>query len=122
MTHNLKKLFDSIIDINNEENNDNDNDYKLINNMDDLIKGSHIRFKISSKTRYSGFFVMYKKSLVRDYNMVIIKINKDKIEIPFYKYKVYQKDLHNMKKKSVFASKDIREKYLNNLSKYLNRE
>ena len=137
MSHKLKKLFNSIINdnINNnsdsENNNNNNDDYKLILNMDDLIKGSHIRFKISSKTIYSGFFIMCKKSLIRDYNMIVVKMSNiennittkkdyNTLEIPFYKYKVYQKDLQNIKKKSVFKNKEIRNQYLNNLSKYIN--
>ena len=137
MSHKLKKLFNSIIN-NNSDNSDSDNskndndDYKLIINMDDLIKGSHIRFKISSKTIYSGFFIMHKKSLIRDYNMIVVRMSNIQneittkndyktLEVPFYKYKVYQKDLQNIKKKSVFKNKEIRNQYLNNLSKYLNK-
>lgn len=136
MSFKLKKLFNNIINDNNSDNSDNENnndneDYKLINNMDDLIKGSHIRFKIASKTMYSGFFIMCKKSLIRDYNMIVIRMSNIQneitkkeyriLEVPFYKYKVYQKDLQNIKKKSVFKNKEIRNQYLNNLSKYLNK-
>jgi len=121
MSNKLKKLFNTIINKDNEEEKDYDEDYKLIENMEDLIIGSYIKYKIASKILYSGFLIMYKKSMIRDQNMIILKTKNNNIEIPFYKYKVYQKDFKNIKKKSIFENKEMRNKYLRNISVYLNK-
>lgn len=120
MSKKLKKLFSSIINIDNDNNN-NDDEYNLITNIDDLIKGSHLRFKISSKILFSGFYISNQKSLVRDYNIIIVKIDGKIKEIPFYKHKIYQRDIRYIKKKSAFDNKQIRDKYLKNVSVYLNK-
>jgi hypothetical protein len=121
MSLKLKKLFNSII--NNETSNTNhDDEYILITNMEDLIKGAHIRIKIASKVLCTGFFIMSKPSLIRDNNMIIIKTDKLYKEIPFYKNKVYQRDLNKYKNQSIFDNKQIRDNYLNNIKKYLNNK
>ena len=123
MSNKLKKLFNSIINNDNENNDINqDEEYKLITDIDDLIKGSHIRIKIASKILYTGFYVMSKKSLIRDQNTIIIKTDRYYKEISFYKNKVYQRDLRNIKKKSVFENKEMRDNYLKNIKRYIKKD
>jgi len=122
MSNKLKKLFNTIINNDNENNEINhDDEYILIIDIDELIKGSHIRIKIASKILYTGFYVMSKKSLIRDQNTIIIKTDRYYKEIPFYKHKVYQRDLRNIKKKSVFENNEIRDDYLKNISRYIKK-
>jgi len=113
----MSKLFINIAN-NLIKNNDELYNYNLINIIDKLIIGSHIKYCIASKIRCGGFLLLIKKSIIRDNNILILKTNNGILELPFYNYKIYQKTKN--KSKSIFESKEIRDKYLNNVSKYLN--
>ncbi len=114
----MSKLFNNIAN-HLIKNDDELYNYHLIDSIDKLIIGSHIKYSIASKIRSGGFLLSIKKSIIKDYNLLVLKNSNGIFDLPFYKFNIYQKP--KKKTKSIFESKEIRDKYLNNVSKYLNK-
>jgi len=121
----MKKIL--IKSINSNNNKDDLDDYIEVSNdyegLEKLIIGAHIKYKFYSKIKSGGFLVMIKKSpiySIKELNILVLKNKNLYLELPFFKYKFYQKS-NIISKQSIFNSPNDRLSVINNGKNILNK-